>query len=177
MNILHGLTGSVATTVAHKFGESYQKRGFKSKVITTSHSENFEASKWAFDFNFDDSDEWREYRNNSTVLHIDLTKWANVFVIAPCSANTLAKIANGLCDNLLTCCARAWDFKKKFIIAPSMNSKMWNHPVTQEHLDMIKSWGIIVVPPVEKKLFCGDVGIGAMEDVEKIIENFCQNNS
>lgn len=170
MNILHGLTGSVATTIAHKFGESYRKKGFKSKVVTTFYSKRFDAPKWAFDANFDDSDEWFEYGNNSTVLHIDLTKWADVFVIAPCSANTLAKVANGLCDNLLTCCARAWDFDKQFVIAPSMNTKMWNHPITQKHLNEIKSWGVTIVPPIEKKLFCGDFGMGAMADTYSIVQ-------
>lgn len=174
MNILHGLTGSVATTVANKFGNSYRELGHKSKVIRTFYAERFEeVGYWAFDQHHEDADEWHEYAENKTVLHIELIKWADVFVIAPCSANTLAKIANGLCDNLLTCCARAWNFEKKFVIAPSMNCNMYNHPTTKEHLDKIKSWGIIVVPPVEKKLFCGDIGIGAMENIEEIIKYLC----
>ena len=172
MNILHGLTGSVAVTVAEKFGTSYKDKGYQSKVIRTSSAERFEGvGIRTFDKRYEDEDEWYEYSHNGDVLHIDLIKWADVFVIAPCSANTLAKIANGLCDNLLTCCARAWDFKKKFIIAPACNTLMYSHPITQEHLDKIKSWGIIVVPPVEKKLFCGDIGIGAMENVEEILKH------
>lgn len=168
MNILHGLTGSVATTVADKFDLVYKTKGFNSKYVGTDSARNFEHKIKEV---YSDKSEWGFYYMSNKVLHIDLIKWADVFIIAPCSANTLAKIANGLCDNLLTCCARAWDFKKKFIIAPACNTLMYSHPITQEHLDKVKSWGIIVVPPVEKKLFCGDIGIGAMENVEEILKH------
>lgn len=169
MNILHGLTGSVATKVAGKFGDSYRELGYKSRVVSTFYADRFDAALWKFDERFIDSDEWLSYGDNGAVLHIELVKWADALVIAPLSANTLAKLANGLCDNLLTCVARAWDFNKPFVVAPACNTLMWEHPITQEHIDKISSWGIKIVPPIEKTLFCGDVGIGAMEDVEKIM--------
>lgn len=168
MSILHGLTGSVATKIAGKFGDSYRELGYESRVVSTFYADRFDAALWKFDERFIDSDEWLSYGNNGAVLHIDLVKWADALVVAPLSANTLAKLANGLCDNLLTCVARAWDFNKPFIVAPAMNTNMWNHPITQDHIEKIKKWGIKVINPVEKKLFCGDVGVGAMEDVEKI---------
>lgn len=67
-------------------------------------------------------------------IRLDLRKWADAFIIAPLDANTLAKIANGLADNLLTCVARAWDFNKPFYFAPAMNTCMWEHPLTNEHV-------------------------------------------
>jgi phosphopantothenoylcysteine decarboxylase len=95
-------------------------------------------------------------------------------VIAPLSANTLAKMANGLCDNLLvcrlhhplliyilqTCVVRAWDFKKPLIVAPAMNTLMWDHPFTEKHLKELTSLGVIVISPIEKLLACGDKGKG-----------------
>jgi phosphopantothenoylcysteine decarboxylase len=179
MNILHGLTGSVAATIIDKFQKPYEE--YSVKFVLTESAKKFYPPYYMLTTydpkmdgqlqygHFDDSDEWNMYEKESKVLHIELVKWADVFVIAPCSANTLAKIANGICDNLLTCVARAWDFEKKFIIAPSMNVKMWEHPITKEHTDTIKSWGITVINPVEKKLFCGDYGMGAMTNIKDIV--------
>lgn len=176
MNVLHGLTGSVASTLFSKIRNIYvcdKDKRFDARYIITSSSQNFIKVD---DFWFGDDEmnndekEWEEYRLYSKVLHIELCKWADALIIAPLSANTLAKIANGICDNLLTCVSRAWDFNKPFIVAPAMNTNMWNHPITKEHLDKISSWGIKIVPPVEKTLFCGDTGIGAMANVEDIIK-------
>lgn len=174
MNILHGYTGSVATTLLNKFKkEYYSDKNISNKFIFTQSSLNFvklDDFWFRSDEVYDDAEEWNTYQSSKKVLHIDLSKWADVFVIAPLSANTLAKLANGICDNLLTCVARAWDFNKPFIVAPSMNTRMYEHPITKEHLDKISSWGIKIVPPIEKTLFCGDTGIGAMAQIDDIMK-------
>lgn len=81
----------------------------------------------------------------------------------------MAKIANGLCDNLLTCIVRAWDSRKRLLLCPAMNTVMWNHPVTERHLNALASFNYEIIMPVEKKLACGDVGMGAMQSVHLII--------
>uniref|UniRef100_A0A383VT09 phosphopantothenoylcysteine decarboxylase n=1 Tax=Tetradesmus obliquus TaxID=3088 RepID=A0A383VT09_TETOB len=86
----------------------------------------------------------------------------------PLSANSLAKLANGLCDNLVTCIARAWDFKRPLLVAPAMNTFMWDSPFTAQHLAAIQQLGVTVVDPVSKTLACGDVGQGAMASPETI---------
>ena len=101
----------------------------------------------------DAEEEWINYKSlQDTVLHIDLRNWADICLIAPLSAHTLAKIANGLCDDLLTCCMRAWDFGqrqslngdndgrrgKPVILAPAMNTVMWDHPLTRMQLETIQ---------------------------------------
>lgn len=90
-------------------------------------------------------------------------------VIAPLDANTMAKIANGLCDNLLTCTVRAWDMKKPLLFCPAMNTFMWEHPITSSHVEQLVNIGYTHVPPIRKTLACGDTGIGAMAEVETIV--------
>lgn len=69
------------------------------------------------------------------VLHVELRRWADAYLIAPLSANTLGKLANGLCDNMVTCTARAWDpANKPLVVAPAMNTFMWDHPLTSRHI-------------------------------------------
>ena len=141
-----------------------------------------------------DADEWPpdRWRRDDPVLHIAFRDWADALILAPLAANPLGKIALGLCDNFLTCLARAWDFSKPVIFAPAMNTRMWDSPVTRRHLRLLlddhgdgrqdDSWtlddaaavfarhapGLVMVPPVEKRLACGDLGVGAMAEVAEI---------
>eukprot|EP00882_Tetradesmus_deserticola_P016707 GHRQ01017862.1.p1 GENE.GHRQ01017862.1~~GHRQ01017862.1.p1 ORF type:complete len:200 (+),score=62.19 GHRQ01017862.1:547-1146(+) len=116
-----------------------------------------------------DEAEWHEWSKvGDPVMHIELRRWADVLIIAPLSANSLAKLANGMCDNLVTCIARAWDFTRPLLVAPAMNTFMWDSPFTAQHLASIQQLGVTVVDPVSKKLACGDVGAGAMAAPETI---------
>lgn len=114
---------------------------------------------------YTDEHEWSSWSKiGDNVLHIELRRWADIMVIAPLSANTLAKIAGGLCDNLLTCVIRAWDYEKPIFVAPAMNTYMWTNPFTERHLMTIDELGITLIPPVSKRLACGDYGTGAMAE-------------
>jgi phosphopantothenoylcysteine decarboxylase len=143
-----------------------------------------------------DEDEWPPsgYRRGDPVLHIELRKWADLLIVAPLDANTLAKLALGLSDNFLTCIFRAWDFARPVFLAPAMNTLMWQSPVTVRHLRQLLEdhaagpvpggWTleeaadvfalhvprIVLIPPQAKRLACGDVGIGAMAGVPQIAE-------
>ncbi|GFS03983.1 phosphopantothenoylcysteine decarboxylase [Elysia marginata] len=172
VNILVGCTGSVASINLPKLVESLLKLDMKPniKVVTTSPALHF--------FNVADvnapvlcdKDEWEMWSaRGDPVLHIELRRWADIFLIAPLDANTLGKIANGLCDNLLTCVVRAWDSKRPLLFAPSMNTNMWEHPVTAKHVAALKSFGYQEVPCVSKVLVCGDTGFGAMAEVSTLV--------
>lgn len=141
-----------------------------------------------------DADEWPApgYRRGDPVRHIELRNWADLLIVAPLDANTLAKFALGLSDNFLTCLFRAWDFDKPVFLAPAMNTLMWRSPVTLRHLRQLledragpiipTGWTlddapevfashaprIVLIPPQSKRLACGDVGVGAMADVLQI---------
>ncbi|CAG7558877.1 unnamed protein product [Fusarium equiseti] len=133
---------------------------------------------------YTDASEWAQpWKRNAPILHIELRRWADVLVIAPLSANTMAKIVNGMCDNLLTSVVRAWDttgtvdgVKKKILVAPAMNTAMFTHPITATQLKVLeKDWGgesgwFEVLQPIAKSLACGDVGNGAMVTWERIVE-------
>ncbi len=199
-NILLGVTGSVAAVRVPALFDACVAAGHAVKVVAT------DAATYFFDpaplgkFLIRDSDEWpgrdsgKLYERGDDVLHIELRKWADAFVIAPLDANTLAKLAVGLCDNCLTCVWRAWDLAKPVVLAPAMNTLMWQHPFTRRHLKSIaadngaahipmhlddqqliaqindRSKTLRIVSPISKTLACGDVGIGGLADVADIVQ-------
>lgn len=117
---------------------------------------------------------WNELRD--PVLHIELSKWADIFLIAPVDANTLAKLACGLCDNLLLCVLRAIhsNTDPRIFICPAMNTAMWNHPLTSIHINTLttpplNALGYVIIEPISKKLACQDTGMGAMADISTIV--------
>lgn len=95
-----------------------------------------------------DAAEWNpRWTRGAPILHIELRRWAHLLVVAPLSANVLAKITNGLCDSLLTSVIRAWETDpaagKRILVAPSMNTAMWNHPLTARQLATLRDeWGV-----------------------------------
>lgn len=172
------VTGSVAAIRSRRVASALKANPRVSRVVVA-------ASRAAFQFLDLDEDadddliisddaEWVTWTKlGDPVLHIELRSWADVLVIAPLSANSLAKIAGGFCDNLITCIARAWPVgQKPFVVAPAMNTAMWEHPITTRQLETVQQPGfdVKVVPPVSKTLACGDVGIGAMASPESIAQ-------
>ena len=133
---------------------------------------------------YHDEDEWsKPWVRGDSILHIELRRWAHVLLLAPLSANTLAKMVTGISDGLLLSVIRAWDTtglvdgKRKFIfVAPAMNTAMWRHPITAKQIKILeKDWGdaengwVKVLQPMEKELACGDVGDGAMMDWRQVV--------
>ena len=180
--VLLGATGSVATVKVPQL--AMQLRAFADvRVVCTTRGRFFlekartydEGAFHAFEAArievLSDDDEWARWtRVGDPVLHVDLREWADVLLIAPLGANTLAKLATGLCDDLLSCTARAWDVEKPVVVAPAMNTAMWDHPLTAHHLAaLLVVYGSVVVAPVAKALACGDVGVGARADVDDVV--------
>ncbi|KAM0749770.1 flavoprotein [Meredithblackwellia eburnea MCA 4105] len=119
-----------------------------------------------------DQDEWDGFSKiGDPVLHIELRRWADVVLIAPCSANTLAKISNGICDNILTSLLRALPTFVPVFLFPAMNTHMYSHPMTSKQLKVVtEELGYEVHGPIPKMLACGDIGIGAMTEWSHIVE-------
>lgn len=179
MHILLGATGSVLTgklrQIILKLEQIYGKDKVSIQLILTKAAEIF-VSRGEIPSNvriWRDSDEWNTWRSRTDpVVHIELRRWADILVIAPLTANTLGKIALGLCDNLLTNVVRAWNTQYPILIAPAMQSYAYNHPATRRHLTEIKEnmkW-IEVLRPVEKVVGSyGDIGMGGMMDWNEIV--------
>jgi phosphopantothenoylcysteine decarboxylase len=203
--IVLGVTGSVAAIRTPAIVRELLDQGHAVRVVATEPSLHFfDVEDFARVFEsssrllYRDRDEWPSsgYETGAPVPHVEFREWAELLVVAPLDANTLGKFALGLCDNFLTCLFRAWDFATKpAILAPAMNTKMWEHPATRRHLATLlgdhadtvppADWEladadalfarhaprIVLVPPQVKTLACGEVGIGAMADVVAIAQS------
>jgi phosphopantothenoylcysteine synthetase/decarboxylase len=112
-----------------------------------------------------------------TPRHIALADWADLLVIAPATANTIAKLAHGIADNALTCLALALRQETGLLIAPAMNGRMWQHPATVENVRVLKSRGVEFIGPEEGLQACGYSGKGRMSPVEQIAERVRQKLS
>lgn len=107
--------------------------------------------------------------NPASVKHIDIAKQTDIFLVAPASANTLAKLAHGLADNMVTATALALAPDVPKLVAPAMNTKMYQNPLTQDNLDRLRRYGYEEIIPREALLACGDVGRGALAEVADIV--------
>jgi phosphopantothenoylcysteine decarboxylase len=202
-NVLLGVTGSVAAIKVPELYAALREAGHAVKVVAT------KAATYFFDpaaieplagggrnnqVVILDEDEWPGggYARGDDVLHIELRRWGEVLLLAPLDANTLAKLAGGLADNCLTCVYRAWDPARPVVLAPAMNTFMWEHPLTARHLrqlaadagapaperlglEELSGWinercaRLRVAAPESRQLACGDVGVGAMANVAQLV--------
>ena len=181
IHILIGATGSVATIkipmIIDKLFKIYGTDKVSIQLVVTRSAEHFlrglkistEVKIWR------EQEEWsspvNKIKPGDPILHVELRKWADIFLIAPLSANTLAKIANGLADNLLTTIVRIWNPLVPIIAAPAMNTFMYSHPMTKIHMNILKEDlpFVEILKPVEKVLVCGDIGMGGMREWSEVV--------
>jgi phosphopantothenoylcysteine synthetase/decarboxylase len=168
-NIILGVTGSIAAHRAADLASLLTKRGASVHVVMTADAQRFitplpfkTLSRNAVVTDLYDEDEgWKP-------THIKLADEADVLLIAPATANVLAKLAHGLADDALTCIALALNPQATILIAPAMNGKMWLHPATQANVATLKKRGVKFIGPETGMLSCGYEGIGRLWPVEKI---------
>lgn len=164
--IILSVSGSIAAYKTPHLVRLLIKAGAEVQVITTPASEQFVSplalstvSRHPVYSNVNDGTSW----NN----HVALGRWADVLLIAPCSANTLAKLANGICDNLL--CAVYLSAVCPVFIAPAMDEDMWLHATTRNNLQRVQSYGNTVIPVTHGELASGLVGEGRMAEPEDMV--------
>ncbi|CCW68045.1 unnamed protein product [Phytomonas sp. Hart1] len=205
VNLLILITGSVAAVKTGLLLDALSKERCTIRIAATTPAFHFlhraQPSQTGIPFQsiLTDAQEWAGWqRVNDAVIHIELRRWADLVVLAPLDANTLGKLACGLCDNLVSCVMRAWEVgRKPVILCPAMNSAMWAHPITAQHLETLRWWYGVesaedavsaehpfpttlegamfqLMNPVSKRLACGDIGIGGMaspEDIAAVISH------
>ena len=167
-NIVLRVTGSIAAYKAAELVRLMQKEGWDVRVAMTAAATKFvtpltfqtlSRNKVVTDM-FEPVADWKPE-------HIDLASWADAFVIAPCTANVAAKLANGIADDTLTAAALA--FGPKVVVAPAMNDAMFANPATQANLATLAARGATVVTPGEGELACGTSGRGRLADPPDIL--------
>jgi phosphopantothenoylcysteine synthetase/decarboxylase len=169
--IVLGVTGSIAAHKSADLASLLTKAGCDVRAVMTADAQRFitplpfkTLTRNPVVTNLYDEDEgWKP-------THIELADAADLMVIAPATANVIAKLAHGIADDALTCIALALNPKAKILIAPAMNGKMWLHPATQGNVKILKSRGAEFIGPDEGMLSCGYEGIGRLWPVEKIAE-------
>ena len=169
-NILLAVTGSISAYKAADLTSQLTKLGHQVKILMTPAATAFITpltlqvlSKQAVLV------EVMTEEDPKQIKHIDLGKEADLFLVAPASANTIAKLAHGFADNIVTSTALALPSEVKKFLAPAMNTKMLDHPATQNNLETLKSYGYQIIPPREALLACGDQGSGALASIETIL--------
>jgi phosphopantothenoylcysteine decarboxylase/phosphopantothenate--cysteine ligase len=166
--IVLGVTGSIAAYKSAEILRRIQDDGGEVQVVMTKTATRLMSPETLRELSghrvlvdlFDDEDTWQ-------IGHISLSDRADALLIAPATANLIAKIAHGLADDLLTSTVLA--FRKPILLAPAMNDAMWTNPITQENLLKLKKRGIIIVPPGEGYLACKRIGTGRLADIPDIL--------
>jgi phosphopantothenoylcysteine decarboxylase len=168
-NVVLGVTGSIAAHRAADLASLLTKQGCNLRVVMTADALRFitplpfktlSHHPVVTDL-YDEEEGWKP-------THVKLADEADLLLIAPATANILAKLAHGLADDALSCIALALNTGAKILIAPAMNGKMWLHPATEQNVALLKQRAAEFIGPEEGLLSCGYEGIGRLWPVEKI---------
>ena len=166
-NIVLGVTGGIAAYKACDLVSRLKKQGALVRVVLTANGAKF-VPPLTFETLSSNPVVTDTFEPRKSLEHISLAKWADAFVIAPASANCLAKLANGIADDLLSTTALA--MTAPLLIAPAMNANMWRHPATQANFRLLLERGAKTVGPMSGHLACGDDDVGRMAEPEQIVE-------
>jgi len=168
-NVVLGVTGSIAAYKAADLASQLVKQDCDVHVVMTADALRFitelpfkTLSRHPVVTNlYDEEEGWKP-------THITLADEADLLLIAPATANIIAKLAHGIADDALSCVALALNPKSKLLLAPAMNGKMWLHPATQENVATLRSRGVDFIGPEEGLLSCGYEGLGRLWPTEKV---------
>lgn len=169
MNILLGISGGIAAYKAPELVRALRRRDHAVRCVLTANGAKLVAANALAAVSgqpvYDDL-----WSADGHIPHIDLPRWAHALVIAPATADLLARLSLGLADDLLTTLVLALEPAKPVWLAPAMNTVMWEKPVVQAHVATLAGRGARIISPVSGNLACGEQGVGAMADPERIAD-------
>ena len=168
--VLLGVTGSIAAYKACDVLRRLQDKGYEVAVLMTR-----EAERFVTPLTFESLAGQRVYRdmfsdgeNSWEMSHIKLCKEAACLLIAPATANTIGKLANGIADDMLSCTAMVMG--SRVLIAPAMNDEMFANKIVQQNCEKLTKVGVRFIEPIKGRLACGTLGLGHLADVEDIVK-------
>ena len=172
--IVLGLTGGIACYKAAELTRALIKAGASVQVIMTDAATHFitPVTMQALSGQTVYTDQW-DPRIANNMAHIDLTRGADAIVIAPCSTDFIAKLAQGRCDDLLSTLCVARPMQVPLLVAPAMNVEMWQNPATQRNVQQIATDGITIMGPGVGEQACGETGLGRMLEPAQLLELIC----
>lgn len=170
--ILLGVTGSIAAYKAPLIVRELIKEGSEVKVILTPSAREFVSSLVLSNLSRNKViiDMFNESYQTEGAWHIHLAHWCDVMLVAPCSATSIGRYANGIFDTALSAVMAALPKGTPMIVAPAMDTEMWLHPSTQRNIDFLKNIGTIIVPPAEGELSSGLSGPGRLPDISFLLD-------
>ena len=178
IKILLGVTGGIAAYKAAEITRLLVKQKYQVKVVMTRTAEDFITPLTFETLTGEKVYQYNTVDKESPMLHINLARWADIILVAPTTAEFIAKVTHGRADDMLTTTCLAYD--KKIILAPSMNKNMWANKATQENCKILKERGVIFSGPEYGSQACGDIGSGRMKEPKDIVEdvnNFTKKKS
>lgn len=173
-NVLLGVTGGIGAYKAAYLVRELQREGAHVSVVMTESASRFISPLTMETLSgYPVGLDMFSLTEERAIGHIDRAGWADVFVVAPATANYLGKAASGIADDLLTTINLA--VTCPVVLAPAMNSRMWAHPAVKQNLEALVQRGAHVVPPGEGELACGEVGPGRLAEPERILEEVARS--
>lgn len=173
MNILLGISGGIAAYKTPELVRQLRRRGHDVRCLLTTNGARLVTVDTLATLSGHGvtTSMWQE---DGSIAHIDRGRWAQALLVAPATANIIAKCALGLADDLLSTTVLALPPQTPWFLAPAMNTIMWHKPVVQGHIASLRSAGCQILGPVDGSLACGDEGLGAMLDPAAIAETVDQ---
>ena len=169
IKILLGVTGGIAAYKAAEITRLLVKQKYQVKVVMTRTAEDFITPLTFETLTGEKVYQYNTVDKESPMLHINLARWADIILVAPTTAEFIAKVTHGRADDMLTTTCLAYD--KKIILAPSMNKNMWANKATQENCKILKERGVVFSGPEYGSQACGDIGSGRMKEPKDIVED------